>query len=86
MQAGFSRERSCNDQVFTLKRIKEIAIEQQVDYILNLIGFEKACDSIYTSVLKNTIQYEIHDTFERTREKLFGGSTGMSFVSRRVEQ
>ena len=45
-QAGFRSGRSCTDQIFTLKRILEQALEHKTPLIINFIDFEKAFDSL----------------------------------------
>ena len=50
-QEGFRQERSCVDQIATLRIIVEQIIEWQTSLCMNFIGFEKAFDSIDHQVL-----------------------------------
>ena len=50
-QAGFRQERSCVDQIATLRIIVEQTIEWQTSLCINFIDFEKVFDSIDNQVL-----------------------------------
>lgn len=54
-QAGFRQERSCVDQIATLRIIIEQTIEWQSSLYLNFIDFQKAFDSIDHQVLWNIL-------------------------------
>ena len=46
-QAGFRKERSCTDQIATLRVIIEQSIEWNLALFINFIDFEKAFDSLW---------------------------------------
>ena len=46
MQAGFRKERSCTDQIVTLRIILEQSAEWNTPLYINFVGFEKAFDSL----------------------------------------
>ncbi len=50
-QAGFRRERSCIDQIATLRMIIEQSIEWNSSLYVNFIDFEKAFDSLDREIL-----------------------------------
>lgn len=50
-QAGFRRERSCTDQIATLRMIIEQSIEWNSSLYINFIDFEKAFDSLDREIL-----------------------------------
>jgi hypothetical protein len=52
-QAGFRQERSCVDQIATLRIIVEQTIEWQTSLCMNFIDFENAFDSILWKILKH---------------------------------
>ena len=54
-QAGFRQERSCVDQIATLRIIIEQTIEWQSSLYLNFVDFQKAFDSIDHQVLWNIL-------------------------------
>ena len=56
-QAGFRQERSCVDQIATLRIIVEQTIEWQTSLCMNFIDFEKAFDSIDHQVLWNILKH-----------------------------
>ena len=56
-QAGFRQERSCTDQIATLRIIIEQTIEWQTPLHLTFIDFEKAFDSIDHHVLWSILRY-----------------------------
>ena len=45
-QAGFRRDRSCTDQIATLRIIVEQSIEWNSSMYVNFVGYEKAFDSL----------------------------------------
>jgi hypothetical protein len=56
-QAGFRQERSCVDQIATLRIIVEQTIEWQTSLCINFIDFEKAFDSIDNQVLWKILKH-----------------------------
>ena len=46
MQAGFRKERSCTDQIVTLRIILEQSAEWNTPLYINFVDFEKAFDSL----------------------------------------
>ena len=54
-QAGFRQERSCTDQIATLRIIIEQSIEFQSSLYLDFVDFEKAFDSVDHQVLWNLL-------------------------------
>ena len=50
-QAGFRPNRSCSDQIFTLRRIIEKCLQKKHELVLNFIDFEKAFDSLHRESL-----------------------------------
>ena len=55
-QAGFRQERSCVDQIATLRIIIEQSIEWQTSLYMTFIDFEKAFDSVNHKVLWNILE------------------------------
>ncbi|VDO94907.1 unnamed protein product [Schistosoma margrebowiei] len=47
-QAGFRKDRSCTDQIATLRIIVEQSIEWNSSLYINFIDYEKAFDSVWT--------------------------------------
>ncbi|VDP04283.1 unnamed protein product [Schistosoma curassoni] len=45
-EAGFRKDRSCTDQIATLRIIVEQSIEWNSSLYINLIDYEKAFDSV----------------------------------------
>ena len=63
-QAGFRKERSCTEQIFTLRSIIEQSLEHQQDVIVNFIDFKKTFDSVHRpSLWKILTYYGIPDRF-----------------------
>src|ERR1700733_9396815 len=59
-QAGFRRNRSCNDQIFTLRQIIEKCVAGNTNVLINFIDFQKAFDSIQRPTVWNILrQYGI---------------------------
>ncbi|VDP32521.1 unnamed protein product [Schistosoma mattheei] len=68
-QAGFRKDRSCTDQIATLRIILEQSIGWNSSLYINFIDYEKAFDSVdrttlwrpprYYGVLKNTLRREM---------------------------
>ena len=56
-QEGFRQERSCVDQIATLRIIVEQIIEWQTSLCMNFIGFEKAFDRIDHQVLWKILKH-----------------------------
>ena len=56
-QAGFRKERSCVDQISTLRVIVEQTIEWQTSLCMNFIDFEKAFDRIDHQVLWKILKH-----------------------------
>ena len=56
-QAGFRQERSCIDQIATLRIIIEQTIEWQTSLYLTFVDFERAFDSIDHQVLWNILRH-----------------------------
>ena len=54
-QAGFRQERSCTDQIATLRIIIEQSIEFQSSLYLDFVDFEKAFDSVDHQFLWNLL-------------------------------
>ena len=50
-QAGFREQRSCHEQIFTLRNIIEQSLEFRSPLIINYVDFKKAFDSIYRPTL-----------------------------------
>ena len=75
MQAGFRPQRSCSDQIFTLRILIEKAVDRQINTIINFIYFEKAFDSLHRlSLWKILRQYGIPGKFVRLIEELYEGN------------
>ena len=55
-QAGFRPNRSCVDQIFTLRTIIEESVEHQSQLIINFVDFQKAFDSIHRPSLWNILE------------------------------
>ncbi|CAH8865513.1 unnamed protein product [Trichobilharzia szidati] len=56
-QAGFRRNKSCIDQIATLRIIIEQSLEWQSPLYLNFIDFEKAFDSVDREVIWKLLRY-----------------------------
>ena len=54
--AGFRHERSCVDQIATLRIIIEQTIEWQTPLYINFVDFQRAFDSINHEVLWNILR------------------------------
>lgn len=87
-QAEFRQERSCVDQIATLRIINEQTIEWQTSLFLNFIDFQKSFDSVDHQVLwksSNTMELiqSLYDRFtcqvihERTLTEAFPLTTGV---------
>ena len=55
-QAGFRKNRSCSEQIFTLRNIIEQSLEFQQSMIINFIDFKKAFDSIHRETMWNILE------------------------------
>ena len=63
-QAGFRKGRPCADQITTLRIIIEQSLEWKSPLYINLMGFEKAFDSVDHQVLWRLMKlYGISDKF-----------------------
>lgn len=56
-QAGFRKDKSCTDQIATLRIIIEQSLEWQSTLYLNFIDFEKAFDSVDRKVIWKLLQH-----------------------------
>ena len=73
-QAGFRQERSCVDQIATLRIIVEQTIEWQTSLCMNFVDFEKAFDSIDRLVLwKIRKHYGIPQKIISIKQQLYDG-------------
>ena len=62
-QAGFRKDRSCTDQIATLRIIVEQSMEWDSSLYINFVDYEKAFDSLDRDTLWKLLQhYEIPDT------------------------
>ena len=75
-QAGFRQERSCVDQIATLRIIIDQTIEWQTSLYLNFVDFQKAFDSVDHQVLWGILaHYGIPRKVISTIQKLYEGFT-----------
>ena len=75
-QAGFRQERSCVDQIATLRIIIEQTIEWQTSLYLNFIDFQKAFDSVDHQVLWGILaHYGIPQKLISMIQQLYDGFT-----------
>ena len=75
-QAGFRQERSCVDQIATLRIIIEQTIEWQTSLYLNFVDFQKAFDSADHQVLWGILaHYGIPRKVISIIQKLYEGFT-----------
>ena len=56
-QAGFRQERSCTDQIATLRKILEQSLEWNTSLFVVFIDYEKAFDSLDRSTLWKLLQH-----------------------------
>ncbi|VDO89804.1 unnamed protein product [Schistosoma margrebowiei] len=56
-QAGFSKDRSCTDQIATLRIIVEQSIEWNSSLYINFIDYEKAFDSVDRTTLWKLLRH-----------------------------
>ncbi|XP_078619529.1 uncharacterized protein LOC144886675 [Branchiostoma floridae x Branchiostoma japonicum] len=74
-QAGFRSNRSCTEQIFTLRNIIDQCLEYQTPLVLNFIDFKKAFDSIHRTSLWNIARsYGIPGQFVNTFKSLYANS------------
>ena len=74
MQAGFRTERSCADQIATLRIIIEQSLEFNSPLYMNFIDFEKAFDSLDREVLWKLMEhYGIPIKFIRLVQNMYQG-------------
>ena len=75
-QAGFRQNRSCSDQITTLRIIVEQSIEWNSSLYINFIDFEKAFDSVDRSTLWKILRhYGIPDKIVSLIKNLYDGMT-----------
>ena len=75
-QAGFRSERSCSEQIFTLRNIIEQTIEFQKSAIVNFIDFQKAFDSVHRPILwKILASYGIPEKYINILKALYKSSS-----------
>ena len=58
-QAGFRQDRSCTDQVATLRIIVEQSIEWNSSLYVNFVDYEKAFDSLDRETLWKILHYRV---------------------------
>ena len=56
-QAGFRKGRSCTDQIHTIRRILEGAMDKQLPIYITFIDFKKAFDSIERKTMFNILRH-----------------------------
>ena len=56
-QAGFRKDRSCTDQIATLRIIVEQSMEWDSSLYINFVDYEKAFDSLDRDTLWNLLQH-----------------------------
>ncbi|VDO86247.1 unnamed protein product [Schistosoma mattheei] len=56
-QAGFRKDRSCTDQIATLRTIVEQSVEWNSSMYINFIDYEKAFDSVDRRTLWKLLRY-----------------------------
>ena len=75
-QAGFRKERSCTDQIATLRIIVEQSIEWQSSLYVCFIDFEKAFDSIDRESIWNILlHYGVPEKFVNIIKQIYDGFT-----------
>jgi len=75
-QAGFRRERSCTDQIATLRIIVEQTLEWQSTLYVSFIDFEVAFDSIDRRSMWNILQhYGVPERLIQIIQELYNGYT-----------
>uniref|UniRef100_A0A914WQC5 Reverse transcriptase domain-containing protein n=1 Tax=Plectus sambesii TaxID=2011161 RepID=A0A914WQC5_9BILA len=75
-QAGFRQDRSCMDQIFTLRNIIEQCAKNQKQLLVNFIDFMKAFDSVHRESLWRIVAtYGIPDRFINIFKNLYEGSS-----------
>ena len=75
-QAGFRKERSCTDQIATLRIIVEQCIEWRSPLYMCFIDFEKAFDSVDRSTMWNILSnYDLPRKFISIIKALYDGFT-----------
>ena len=73
-QAGFRKERSCTDQIATLRVIVEQTIEWQSSLYVCFVDFEKAFDSVDRQSIWNILRhYGVPEKFVNTIRLLYEG-------------
>ena len=71
-QAGFRKERSCTDQIATLRVIVEQTIEWQSSLYVCFVDFEKAFDSVDRQSIWNILRhYGVPEKFVNTIRLLY---------------
>ena len=75
-QAGIRSNRSCSEQIFTLRNIIEQCTEFQQPIFLNFVEFKKAFDSIHReSLWKIAALYGIPQKYIKIIKKMYLNST-----------
>ena len=75
-QAGFRSERSCGEQIFTLRNIIEQSLEFQSPLLINYIDFKKAFDSIHRESLWSIVRsYGVPEKYINIFKSLYRKST-----------
>jgi len=71
-QAGFRSNRSCNEQIFTLRNITEQRSEFQTPLLVNFTDFKKAFDSVHRESLWEVAKlYGIPEKYIRIFKALY---------------
>ncbi|KAI8498288.1 hypothetical protein Bbelb_242320 [Branchiostoma belcheri] len=74
-QAGFRSNRSCTEQIFTLRNIIDQCLEHQTPLVLNFIDFKKAFGSIHRASLWDiAASYGIPEQFVNAFKSLYANS------------
>ncbi|VDP43008.1 unnamed protein product [Schistosoma margrebowiei] len=73
-QAGFREDRSCTDQIATLRIIVEQSIEWNSSLYINFINYEKAFDSVKRTTLWKLLRlYDAHRKIVNIIQNSFDG-------------
>ncbi|CAH8505513.1 unnamed protein product [Schistosoma curassoni] len=73
-QAGFRKDRSCTDQIATLRIIVEQSIEWNSSLYINFIDYEKAFDSVdRTTLWKLLRHYDVPQKIVNIMQNSYGG-------------
>ena len=75
-QAGFRAERSCTDQIATLRIIKEQSLEWQSPLYVNFVDFRKAFDTVdRTTIWRIMRHYGIPQKIVKEIQSLYENTT-----------